>query len=190
VADRVARRCGRHPHSSRPREINGVILQPGQNVAGEIIEEADAEGLKIIAYYWDASEKTLKDCYPDWICLDSDRKTPLVHPHRGTHLDITGPYREVVLTRLLELAEMGADGFFFDHRHLPRVGCWNTALEAAWRGETGEPAPPRPTKKGEEPTSRYLEFLDFRARKIEETFAYWRDRVKAQHPKAAMAVAA
>jgi hypothetical protein len=171
------------PHSSRPREINGVILEPGENVAGEIIDEAHAEGLKIITYYWDASEKTLEDRYPEWVCLDSDRETPLVHRHRGTHLDITGPYREVVLTRLLELAEMGADGFFFDYRHLPREGCWGTALEAAWRAETGEPAPPRPTKKGEEPTLRYLEFLDFRARKIEETFAYWRDEVKHRHRK-------
>jgi hypothetical protein len=34
------------PHSSRPREINGVILEPGENVAEEIIDEAHAEGLK------------------------------------------------------------------------------------------------------------------------------------------------
>jgi hypothetical protein len=171
------------PHSSRPREINGVVLEPGQNVADEIIDEAHAERLKIITYYWEASEKTLADRYPEWVCLDSDRKTPLVNRHRGTHLDITGPYREVVLRRLLELAEMGADGFFFDYRHLPREGCWCTALEAAWKAETGEPAPPRPSTKGEQPTPRYLEFLDFRARKIEETFAYWRDKVKHRHPK-------
>jgi hypothetical protein len=175
------------PHSDRPREINGVVLEPGRSVAGEIIDEAHAEGLRILTYYWDASEKTLELRNSDWVCLDSDRETPLDSP-RGTHLDLTGPYREVVLARLLELAEMGADGFLFDYRHLPREGCWRTALEAAWRAETGEPAPPRPTKKGEEPTPRYLEFLDFRARKIEETFAYWRDEVKAKHPRVVFVV--
>jgi hypothetical protein len=175
------------PHSDRPREINDVILEPGENVAGEIIDEAHAEGLRIITYYWDASEKTLEDRNQDWVCLDSDRQTPLESP-RGTHLDLTGPYREVVLARLLELADMGADGFLFDYRHLPREGCWGTALEAAWTAETGEPAPPRPTKKGEGPTSRYLDFLDFRARKIEETFAYWRDEVKARHPRVVFVV--
>jgi hypothetical protein len=41
---------------------------------------------------------------------------------RGTYLDITGPYREVVLTLLRELAAMGADGFFFDERHLVGAG--------------------------------------------------------------------
>jgi hypothetical protein len=176
------------PHSDRPRLINGVTLEPGQNVAGEIIDEAHAEGLKIVAYYWDASEETLALRNTDWICLDSDRQTPITHPRRGTHLDLTGPYREVVLARLLELADMGADGFLFDYRHLPREGCWATALEDAWRAETGEPAPPRPTTKGEQPTPRYLEFLDFRARGIEETFAYWREEVKAVHPRVVFVV--
>lgn len=171
-----------HPHSDQPREINGVVLEPGQNVAGAIIDEAHDEGLKIITYYWDASEKTLADRNPDWVCLTPKRK-PIVHRRRGTHLDITGPYREVVLARLLELADMGADGFYFDYRHLPQQGCWHTALEAAWKAETGEPAPRPPERKEEEPSGRYLEFLDFRARKIEETFTYWRDKVKARHPK-------
>jgi hypothetical protein len=89
----------------------------------------------------------------------------------------------VVLRRLLELAEMGADGFFFDYRHLPRQGCWGTALEEAWIAETGDRQAPPPPKRGEQPTERYLEFLDFGARKIEETFAYWRDKVKHRHPK-------
>jgi hypothetical protein len=169
------------PHSAKPRVINDATLEPGRNVAGEIIDEAHAAGLKIVTYYWDASEETLAARNPDWICLDSDRLTPIAHPHRGTHLDLTGPYREVVLARLLELAGMGADGFFFDYRHLPRDGCWGTALEDAWRAETGEPAPSRPTGE-ENPTAGYLEFLDFRARRIEETFAYWRNRVKARHP--------
>lgn len=168
------------PHSDRPRDINGVILEPGENVAKAIIREAHAEGLKIIAYYWDASEETLALRNPDWVCRDTDDDP--IHERRGTSLDLTGPYREVVLTRLLELADVGADGFFFDHFHLPLQGCWHTALEAAWIADTGDDEAPPPPGKGEEPSRRYLEFLDFRARRIEETFAYWRDGVKARHP--------
>jgi len=104
----------------------------------------------------------------DWVCRRPHHGKELNSPRR-IQLDLTGPYREVVLTRLLELAEMGADGFFFDSRHIHRLGCWGTALEAAWKAEKGEDAPPLP-KPHEEPSPRYLEFLDFRARRIEETF--------------------
>jgi hypothetical protein len=168
------------PHSSRPRDVNGVTLQPGKNVAKEVIEEAHAEGLKMIAYYWDASEATLAAANPDWVCKEPDKT--VINSPRGPALDLTGPYREVVLARLLELAEMGADGFFFDNLHLPRAGCWHTALEAAWVAETGDPVAPPPPKRREDPSPRYLEFLDFRALKIVETFTYWRDAVKAQYP--------
>jgi hypothetical protein len=166
-------------HSDRPRDINGIILEPGENVAKAIIDEAHTQGLKIIAYYWDASEETVVGLQDDWVCRRPHHGKELKSP-RCIQLDLTGPYRELVLTRLLELAEMGADGFFFDSRHIHRAGCWGTALEAAWKAETGEDAPPLP-KQGEEPSPRYLEFLDFRARRIEETFSYWRDTVKARH---------
>ena len=164
------------PHSDRPRVIRGVTLQPGDDVAKEIIDEAHREGLRIVTYYWHASEATVAGLSPEWICR-RPRGQPMKSP-RSIHLDITGPYREVVLKRLLELAERGADGFFFDYRH---EGCWRTALEEAWIAETGDTRAPPPPKREEQPTERYLEFLDFRARKIEETFAYWRARVKAQH---------
>jgi hypothetical protein len=175
------------PHSSRPRDINGVTLRPGKNVAKEVIDEAHAEGLRIIVYYWDAAEATVAALHPEWIC----RRRPgrrVMDSGRGPALDLSGPYRDVVVTRLLELAEMGADGFLFDHFHLPREGCWYTALEADWIASTGDRVAPPPPRKGEEPSARYLEFLEFRARRIEETFTYWRDAVKARHPKVVFVV--
>ena len=125
--------------------------------------------------------------HPDWVCREprSEPGTPgdpIEHKTRGTYLDITGGYREVVLTRLRELAESGADGFNFDERHLPPDGCWGSALEAAWIAEKGVDAP---TKESD---PRYLEFLDFKARKIEDTFLFWRDRVKAEYPNVVFAV--
>jgi hypothetical protein len=149
-----------------------------RNVAKEIIDEAHAEGLKIITYYWHMGEQTYVDLHPEWVCKDTDRATPITD-RRGADLDITeNDYRDVVLTRLLELAEMGTDGFFFDSEHLPPDGCWGSALENAWREKTGQDAPIPP-----DTNPRYLEFIEFKARKIEETFSYWRDRVKAKHPE-------
>jgi hypothetical protein len=165
-----------------PRDINGVLLGPEENAAQAIIEEAHAAGLKIIAYYFDAVEATLAACHPDWVCRTAKSKIPIPE-RRGVPLDLTGPaYREIVLTRLLELAEMGADGFYFDHLHLPREGAWHSALEAAWVAETGDAEPPFPPDRKAVPSAKYLEFLDFRARKIEETFTYWRVKVKERHP--------
>jgi hypothetical protein len=174
-------------HSSRPRIINGVTLAPGINVARQIIDEAHGEGLKIIVYYWDAAEATAAGLRPEWIC----HKRPggrVMNSGRGPALDLTGEYRELVLSRLFELAEMGADGFLFDNLHLPRPGCWYTALEEAWKAATGDKTAPTAPKKGEQPSWGYLEFLDFRARKIEDTFTYWRDAVKARHPNVVFVV--
>ena len=142
----------------------------------EFIDRAHTEGLKIFAYYWHMSQKSLEDAHPDWICKGFDG-TPITASGRGLHLDITGQYREVVLTHLRELAAMGADGLFFDARHLPPRGCWETALAQAWEAQTGAP-PPGP----DDADAVYRDFLDFKAEKIEETFIYWRDQVKAEHP--------
>ena len=95
---------------------------------------------------------------------------------RGLHfLDVTGPYREVVLTRLRELAEMGADGFLFDAWHLPPVGCWGSPLEEAWKAEKGAERLRGRTMGTSTATLTWQ-------KKIEQTFAYWRDEVKAERP--------
>ena len=148
---------------------------PRRNVVSTFIHEAHTEGLKIFAYYWHMSEKTMADLHSEWICRDWNGNP--VDTERGPFLDMTGPYRELVLTRLRELAGMGADGLFFDFRHLPPRGCLNTALAIAWEARTGAP-PPAPN----DCDSLYLDFLDFKAEQIEDTFAYWRDRVKADYP--------
>jgi hypothetical protein len=178
------------PLSDGPREIRGVTVGPDRNVAQEIIDEAHDQGLKIVAYYWHMSEGSIACPHPDveerpkWVCKKPPPGSePIIHWPRGTYLDITGPYREVVLTRLLELAELGVDGFNFDERHLPPDGCWGSALEDTWRAETGVDAP-----RLDEDDPEFLRFLTFKARKIEDTFAYWRDRVKARHPNVVFAV--
>lgn len=148
------------------------------NLVKDFIDEAHAAGLKIIAYYWHMSEQTFADLHPEWVCKKRDGVTPISGPKgSGFLLDITGPYGDVVLTRLRELATMGADGFLFDFRHLPPRGCWECPLALEWEARTGA-RPPRP----DDADPDYRDFLDFKARRIEETFRHWRDVVKAEHP--------
>jgi hypothetical protein len=172
------------PLSDRDRTIDGALVARGRNLAKEMIDEAHAEGMKMAAYFWHMSEESLLespeldlDPYKDWICRRYNGK-PIVGPRdQGTNLDISGPYRELVLKRLLELTAMGADALFFDERHLPARGCWCSALEQAWTAATGLDAPPE-----NDADPLYRQFIDFKAQQIEETFIYWRDAVKAQNP--------
>jgi hypothetical protein len=146
---------------------------PG-NTWQEIIDEAHVETLRIVCYYW---HQTLTAHEDEWVCKTHDGAE--IVGKRGTNLDITGAYRETVLSHLRQLAELGADAFMFDERHLPPEGCWGSALEEAWKAETGEPSAPPP----DDGNALYRQFLDFKARKIEDTFAYWRDEVKRGHPE-------
>jgi hypothetical protein len=135
------------PLSDGPRLIHGVTVEPGRDVASEIIGEAKAQDMRMVVYYWHMSEASISqphdDVAPhdDSVCKDPD-EVPIEHDPRGTYLDITGDYRNVVLARLLELADRGADGFNFDERHLPPEGCWHSSLAAAWKAERGVEAPP------------------------------------------------
>lgn len=128
-------------YSQHPRDVAGYTLEPGVSIVQQTIDEAHHEGLKIIAYYFHMTEKTLSegamvgDCvvppHDEWVCKDPNGNRITIPRKPWFWLDITGPYREVVLTRLLELADMGIDGLQFDFFHLPPKGCWGTALEEA-----------------------------------------------------------
>ncbi|QOR70486.1 hypothetical protein IM660_18145 [Ruania alkalisoli] len=178
-----------NPLSDHDRIIRGVEVEAGRNIPQEYIDYAHSLGMRVIAYYWHMSEAWYRDNEPSYICRTPDGD-PIEHG-RGTHLDITGPYGDVVVTRLRELAAMGVDGFFFDENHLPPSGSWGSALEEAWEAETGTAAPVPAGASGALPTwppatwndASYLAYLDFRARRIEDTFQSWMDDVKADYPE-------
>jgi hypothetical protein len=147
----------------------------------QMIDDAHDRGLRMIGYYWHMSEAALA-ANDDWVC--KRRNGERIVGKRGTHLDITGPFGDVVLARLRQLADLGIDGFMFDERHLPERQCWGSSLEDAWRAETGESTPPPPNDANE----LYRQFLDFKARRIEDTFVHWRDEVKREHPEVVFVV--
>jgi hypothetical protein len=58
---------------------------PGPNVVKEFIDRAQAEGLRIVTYYWHMAEKSLEAPHSEWICKNRDG-TP-IEGKRGVHLD-------------------------------------------------------------------------------------------------------
>lgn len=157
---------------------NQIQLETNSNPVKIMIDEAHQEGMKIIAYYFHSTDKTMATLHPEWVCKQPNGRV-ISHRRRGDYLDLTSPYREIVLERLLELAAMGVDGFYFDEIHMPYKGCWGTFLETAFEQATGEKAPM--VKNERDP--HYRRYLQFQALKVEETLAYWREAVRKQYPK-------
>lgn len=143
---------------------------------------AHSDDVRTIAYYWHMSDQRVLEQHPDWACRDYKGRLQ-AHHRKGAYLDITGPYKELVLKDLLHAAAAGADGFFFDNRHLPQEGCWGSHLEAAYRQRFGAPAPNKPSNSPE-----YLQWLHFRAAQIEATFRYWVDGVRERYPDAVLLI--
>ncbi|HSJ09660.1 MAG TPA: hypothetical protein VK928_07080 [Longimicrobiales bacterium] len=139
-------------------------------------DEARANGVHLIAYYWHVSEHEYARTRPEWVCRDAAGE-PASH-NRGAYLDITGEYREVILARLLELAAMGVHGFYFDHTHVPVDGCRGTALEAQFTRETGRAL--KPKRDATDPDERA--FHAFSATRVAATFRYWREEVTRRYP--------
>ncbi len=157
-----------------------MTIPEGRNVVQEMVDEAHAAGVRLLAYYWHMSERVVSDLHPEWVCKDLDCTTVIDDTREGPWLDLTEPdYREIVLQRLLELAGLGVDGFYFDFRHMPKDGSWCSALADAFTVETGTPPP----SDKDLDNQIYRQFLDFRAYKIEEAFAYWKGVVKNQFPQ-------
>jgi hypothetical protein len=144
----------------------------------DMVASCHGAGLKFIAYYWPMTDRTCSEVFPEAVCLHPDGAV-IKHHQRGNFIDITYPaYREVVANRLIELAELGVDGFYFDERHLPPVGVWSKDFVRRFQAATGRPAP----RKIDPQDPDYRLFKAFRAAQIEDTFAYWKKRVRERHP--------
>jgi len=148
----------------------------GRDLAQEIIDEAHKSGEKIIAYSRHMEDEAAAAAHPDWVCVDA-RGKPL-SSRRGKYLCFNSPYADFVQTRLLELVERGADGFYFDEAHQPKQGCWCRYCKKRFRKETGLELP-----RGYRPFDPLWNKLrDFTNATIERTFLRWR---KAIHDKRA-----
>lgn len=159
-----------------PSSVGGIEeIALGKDLAREIIEEAHKEGMFIILYYRHMEDEWVLKYKPEWICVDYTGQ-PIESP-RGVYTCLNSPYRDFVLTRLMELADRGANGFYFDETHMPKTGCWCAYCRSLFTKETGETHPEAPRID----SPKWQQLISFNNRKIEETFNYWRDRLKEKH---------
>ncbi len=154
-----------------------VRLGRDSTLLRSVFAGAHRAGQHTIAYVWISSDSAVADRHPEWVCRGPNRRMPARAP-RGTPLDVTSPYREVILAELEALAREGADGFFFDWSHLPPDGCWSPHLVRGFEEATGRSAPRR--RDAHDPT--YRAFLAYQARQLDSTLAYLRDALHRDHP--------
>lgn len=150
-----------------PRDEHGILLSAMENPVQATISEGWQHDLPMIAYYNEMSDALLASLHPEWIMRDYNGN-PITHPSKGTFLDITGPFGEIMLGRMLELADMGAAGIYLDFRHTPAGGAWHSQMAADYEAATGLPAPP-PTRNAD-----YQQFQEFCQQRLVETMEHWK----------------
>ena len=149
-----------------------------------MIDDAHKHGLRIIAYYWHMANDEQLRAHPEWACKD-DHGAPS-KAARGIFMDLASPYRDVVQQDLLQLAEMGVDGFFFDAEHLPHDGCFHSEIQREFQQVTGL-QPPNSTNERD---ARFQQYMQFHAYVVEKAFNDWRNAVLERYPNVVFIISA
>lgn len=152
-----------------------------RNIAHEIIEQAHAAGCRIIVYHRHMEDEWVAAQHPDWAARDEHGA---IRTGRGSRICFNSPYENFVRARLLELVEMGADGFYFDETHQPKDGCWCGFCREKFTEMTGLDHPPYPDPGN--PVFQRLQ--DFSNVTIERVFRGWREAIHAASPECVMLV--
>ena len=155
-------------------------LLGNRDLAREISDAVHAQGMKVIAYHRHMSDAAMQREHPEWVCKLPDG-TPFLEPRGKTKtvfvLCLNSPYRQYIKTRLVELADRGVDGIYFDNRHMPDI-CICQYCRAEFQREMGHPM----NYQAEVGSRDYLEAVDFVNRSMVEAFLEWRAAVRAKHP--------
>lgn len=166
-------------------------LLRGRDLGREIAENAHEHGLKTFAYYRIMCDDYVEFEHPEWLCRDvagelvlepRTRKRPKEEDRKHV-ICFNSPARELVQTRLLELAERGVDGIYFDSWHMPEV-CACGSCQKAFHEETGR-AMPIKAKRG---SQDYALMVGFTARSIVRNFRQWKQAVHAEYPDVMFAI--
>jgi len=162
----------------------GAIVDWAQdrNCAKEIIDEAHAAGLRLIAYNRHMEDAHMAEQHPDWVWVDWNGQ-PL-KTNRGAIMCVNSPYSDYFLRRQIELVDMGADGFFYDEVHMPKTGCWCPFCRKKFKEETGldHPAEADPN----DPVWNKL--IDFNNASIERNFLKYRQALHERNPQLVMLI--
>jgi len=166
-------------------------LLGGRDLGREIARHAHEHGLKTIAYYRIMCDDFVEKKHPEWLCRDAAGKLVLEprtrrRPNEADRKHVicfNSPAHELVKTRLLELADRGVDGIYFDSWHMPEI-CTCDNCQAAFRLQRGQTMNVA-AKRG---SDEYRRNADFVARSIVRNFLDWERAVKAKHPHVIFAI--
>lgn len=183
---RLNQRTGRY----EPDGIVRVKLKAGENLVSGWLAEADDHDVLMVAYYRYYNERSLafgasthgEPAHPSWV-VKHQNGSIWMSP-TGVWLDVTTPaYRDIVAARLVELSGYGVQAFYFDELGLPNAeGPRGTATAAAYTEQTGK-APPT-AKVFRSTTPGALEWRQFCANRLADTYGIINSTLKASHPDA------
>lgn len=160
----------------------------GRDLGREIADDARGRGLKVFAYYRIMCDDLIEQEHPEWLCRDAEGKL-VVEPRtrkraKPTHvICFNSSARSFTQTRLLELADRGVDGIYFDSWHMPEI-CACANCRAAFEKETGEPM----DASAAQGSAAYRRASAFVGRTIVRTFTGWMAAVKEKHPGVVFAI--
>jgi len=162
-------------------------------IAKRMIDNAHQQGQRIIAYYWHMSDRNMLKNHPDWRCCNTDG-SPAICSRGVTWMCMNSPFRNFVKKQLIELTDLGVDGFYLDSTHMPTgksprgknrpadfkkcYACWCKYCRGKFKDIYGRTMPERFDEK--DPNTKLL--IDFYNRTLIETFKEWKHAVHQRNP--------
>ena len=121
-------------------EMDPVAKTYDGDLAARLIEDAHAQGLKQIVYYRHFCDRWVMVNHPEWLALSREGKpvTKPGHDRPYPYVSLLSPFEDYAITHLTELAERGADGFYFDEIHTARDGDFSEYAQRAYRERYGK----------------------------------------------------
>ena len=143
------------------------------------LDPMDGSGIKYIAYYRHDIDHSIEKLHPEWLSRDAKGNLlqNLDRDRTAHRLCFNSPYRDFVKSRLVELAEQGTSGVYFDEDHMNEI-CTCENCKSRFLAVRGYSMPDhlRPY------TPEYLDVAKFVGDTISETFAEWRTAVRKVKP--------
>ncbi len=165
-----------------PSQVGAVMPETRTtNFAKRIIDEAHTAGCRIIVYHRHMEDAFIAEQHPEWTARDWRGN---VIGKRGPKICFNTPYADFVQTRLIELAKMGADGFYFDESHMPKPFCWCENCRRRLKAETGLDYPKHPDPFD----PAFQKAIDFKNVTIERLFRRWRRAIHTVKPEAVLLI--
>ncbi len=153
-------------------------LHPGLGSTDFLAETAEAlrgKGVRTLAYYSVSWDERFADERPDWL-TETARGTKEPGPYRWRTLCINGPYAEVVLRHLSDIARKPIDGIWLDMTIVGEGRCYCPRCRQAFASRFGRQPPASAGEPG------YADFLAFHYDLVESFYGSVRDRLREISP--------